>query len=95
MIFLDYLEFQIIKINLFNKGILPEAGFGYSLKILDVIPKPDGDGKIKSGAAFLQRMKDFDGTAFAAGYLEGMIPLKMIVFPNFCPESHGGAAHFP
>ena len=41
LIFFNDLDFQKIKLNAFDKGILPETRFGVPLELLDIVFQPD------------------------------------------------------
>ena len=57
-IFLDHLDLQIIKFNMFNEIILIKPCFAVLLKIPDSGVKPDGIAKIQLIADLLQAVKN-------------------------------------
>jgi len=57
LIFLEYLDFQIIKFDGFYEIVLIEACFGIAPEIGDGFVKPDGGAEVEFRAGFLQGME--------------------------------------
>ena len=58
LIFFNYLDLQVVKINLFNKIILVKTRFIMLLEMADRSIQPDGIAKIQLIADLLQAVKN-------------------------------------
>ena len=84
-VFFYDLNFQKIKVNLFDKIILPEPGPGMLLKIFHVGIQPDGLTKIKGIADVLQTAKNLVRAGILRFFAEDSVPEHVIVFPELSP----------
>ena len=87
LIFFDYVDFQIVKIDVFHKAVLCETGFVVLLKFFYGRIQPDRLSQIKLIADLVQRMKDLVGTGVRTVVLNDGITQHMVIFKNLCPES--------
>lgn len=79
------LNFQVIKIDLFDKAVLTETGSGMPLKIMDSGIQPDRLFQIKLNAGLIQRPEDLMGPGILPVVTDNGIPDQMIVPPYFSP----------
>ena len=73
LIFLNNLDFQILKGDFLNKVILGEPGFGVTLKIGDCGVQPDGFAQVELQTDFLQRIEDFMGAGIVRAVFDDSI----------------------
>lgn len=84
-LFLNDLNFQIIKINLFNEAVLAEPCPVMALEFTDVGIQPDGLFQIQCIADLFQALKNLVGAGIPVIDAADGIPEQMIVFPYFSP----------
>lgn len=85
LIFFNYLNFQIIKVNALYKAVLckprlavaPEVGYGFV--------QPYGPSQVKPGAYFIQGAEDLVGPGVGAAVFNAGVLQHMIVFESSCP----------
>ncbi len=86
--FFNYLQFQKIKRDSFDKAILGKPGFGNSLEFRNIGIQPDGLTQIKFVTDVVQSLKDHGSTGQAViGDTDDGILKQMIVFPDFPPHT--------
>ena len=87
LILLDYLHFQVIKVDFLHKIIFPEPCFGMALELLDIGIQPDGLSQVEAIAGLLQRIKNLMGSGFIAFILNGLRADQMRIIPYLKPDS--------
>ena len=81
----DNVDFKKVKIDLLDKRILPEAGFGMAFKFMDVAVKPHGLPKVKLRADVLDGGEDLVRPRIVFIAADHGIPKHPVIFENFCP----------
>ena len=86
-IFLDDLNFQIIKIDGFDETVPGKAGLIITLEIRNIYIQPDGGGEVKLMTDLVQSMEDLMRTGVSTAILQADILQNMIAFNDFCPHT--------
>lgn len=79
------MDFQIIEVDVLNKRVLPEPGFGMLFEILDIAVQPDRFAKIKLRADIVQSVKDLVRAGIVCIIADYGIRQHMIIFEDFGP----------
>ena len=74
LIFFNYLDLQIIKLNMLYEIVLIKTGFGMTLEFLNRGFQPDWFSQIKLIADFIKGMKDFVCACVIAFIADDSIP---------------------
>lgn len=85
LIFFDYLNFQIVKVNAFDEIILGKSYFAVSFEIGNGFVQPDWSSQVKLEADFIQRPKYFVGAGIFAAVADAGILQQVIVLKGSCP----------
>ena len=75
-VFLQHLNFQIIKINGVDEVVLGKAGLAVTLKFRNIGVQPDGFAQIKLPAEFINPSKNFVRAGICGGVLINIILLS-------------------
>lgn len=85
LIFLDYLDFQIVERNLFDEAVLKKAGFRMIFELADIAVEPDRFSEIEAQTDLVKRVKDFMRPRILPVIRNDGILKHMIFFPDFGP----------
>ncbi len=92
LIFFDYVNFQIVKINGFNEIILTEAGLRMAFEFVDGGIQPDRLSKIKLITDLVYCGKDLVGAGVCCIIADHGIPQQMVISEYFSPYAeHRGS----
>lgn len=86
-VFLEDLEFQIIKLNMLDKAVLIETCLGVTFEFGDIFVKPDGLSQIEMTTYFLQSAEYFVRAGVRAVVFRHGVLQHMIVPKNFGPDT--------
>ena len=85
LIFFNYLNFQIIKVNALYKVILCETGLVMAFEFSDGLVQPDRLAQIELIADVLQGTKNFVGAGIIAAVCNAGILQHMRILESSCP----------
>ena len=86
-VLLNYLDFQVVEVYLFNKTVLIKSCFVVFFKIFNGGIKPDGIAKIHLVADFLQSFKNLMCSCIFSGVFHDSVPKKAVIFLDFSPQT--------
>ncbi len=85
ILFLDYLDFQIVKINSFYEVVLGKTHPVVPTELLDGGIQPNRRTEVETMSDFIQGMEDFVCPGIIAVVADDCIPDQTVVFENFGP----------
>lgn len=90
LVFFDHLNFQKIEFDTFDKGVLPETGFGVPFELLDIAFQPDRLAQIESEAHFMQGIEYLMRPRLVGIVADDHILDQPVIMKKFCPQAKHG-----
>lgn len=85
LIFFNYLNFQIVEVDVFYKVVLCKPYLAVAFKIRYGFVQPHRSPQVKLAAYFIQSMEDFVSPCVGAAVFDAGILQHVIVFKGPCP----------
>lgn len=85
LIFFDYLDFQIVEIDVFDEIVLRKPHFAAALEICNVFVQPDRPPQVELSTDFVQSAKYLVCACICAAVLNTGVLQQVIVFKGSSP----------
>ena len=85
LIFFDYLNFQIVKVNLLYEIVLCKPYLAVTFEVGYGFVQPDRSSQIELTAYFIQSAEDFVGPGIGTAVFNAGVLQHVIVFKSSCP----------